>query len=324
MKDIAAKLGISQTTVSHVLTGKHEQFRISPITVDRVWKMAEKMNYRSSAIARSFRDRKSYSITLAVEDLTNPFWTGIATGAEREAESHGYSLVVTNTGKILDRQQRAIQMLQERRTDGLILSPISPTDAQLQAAHKEGLPFVQIDRSIKNLKVACVRTDHEAGSAMAVNHLVKKGHASIAYVGGPLRIPTFAQRLGGFEQALAKSNLKPAAALHTDATPESAQAAVAKLLAKTPRPTALFAANVWTALGTLRAIQAAGLDVPKDLELVGFDDIQMADLLRYPVTTVAQDVEGLGREATRLLLKLMKGEKVPPRDVILPPSLIVR
>lgn len=324
MKDIAAKLGLSQTTVSHVLTGKHEQFRISPVTVDRVWKMAEKLNYRSSALARSFRDRKSYSITLAVEDLTNPFWTGIATGAEREAEAQGYTLVVANTGKSLDRQHRAIQMLQERRMDGLILSPISPADAQLLAAHKEGLPFVQIDRSIRNLKAACVRTDHEAGSVLAVQHLLKKGQTSIAYVSGPLRIPTFKQRLDGFEKTLAKSGIKPAAVLMTDATPESAQAAVEKLLARSPRPSAIYAANVWTALGTLRAVQAAGIEVPRDLELVGFDDIQMADLLRYPITTVAQDVEGIGREATRLLLKLMKGENVPPRDVILPPRLIVR
>jgi DNA-binding LacI/PurR family transcriptional regulator len=324
MKDIAARLGISQTTVSHVLTGKHEQFRISPGTVERVWKMAEKMRYRASALARSFRDRKSYSVTLAVEDLTNPFWTGVAIGAEREAEAHGYTLVVANTGKSLERERKAVQMLQERRVDGLILSPIRTSDPNLAAAHREGLPFIQIDRAISNLKAPCVRTDHTAGSALAVDYLVKRGRASIAYVGGPLKIPTFAQRLDGCVKTLARHGLKPAAVVHTDATPDVAQAAVAKILARDPRPNAIYAANIWATLGTLRAIHAAGLSVPQDLEIVGFDDIQDADLLRYPVTTVAQDVEGIGREAFRLLLKLMKGEKVPPRDTLLPPRLVAR
>src|SRR5215831_19396339 len=143
MKDIATKLHLSQTTVSHVLTGKHEHYRISAATVARVKKMAEELGYRSSALARAFRDRRSYSIALAV-------------GAEKEAEAQGYVLVVSNTNGDFERERRTVQMLQERRVDGMIVSPVTVTDEILADLHKDGLPFVQIDRSIKGEDIPCV------------------------------------------------------------------------------------------------------------------------------------------------------------------------
>ena len=323
MKDISARLRLSQTTVSHVLTGKHEHYRISPGTVDRVRKMAEELGYRSSALARAFRDRKSYSVTLAVEDLTNPFWTGVAIGAEKEAEAQGYLLVVSNTGGIAERERRVVQMLQERRIDGLIVSPVTVTDRALLDLKNEGLPFIQIDRSIKGEDVPCVRTDHATGSALAVEHLLKRGRTEIAYVGGPTEIQTFEYRLEGFKKALAKHGLKPAAVTLVNPQPMDAHKAVKELLAAKPPPTALYTANIWITLGALRAVRDAGLLIPTDLEIVGFDDISVADLLPYPVTTVWQDVEAIGRESFRMLLKVMKGQKVP-REVRIAPKLIVR
>ena len=308
MKDIAARLRLSQTTVSHVLTGKHEHYRISPLTVDR---------------ARSFRDRKSYSVTLAVEDLTNPFWTGVAIGAEKEAEAEGYLLVVSNTGGNAERERRVVQMLQERRIDGLIVSPVTVTDQVLAELRKDGLPFVQIDRSIKGEDVPCVRTDHATGSGLAVDHLVKRGRREIAFVGGPTEIQTFEVRLEGFKRALAKHGLKPAAIRLTNAQPADAQKSVKELLAARPRPTALYTANIWITLGALRAVRDAGLAIPADLEVVGFDDIAVADLFPFPVSTVGQDVEAIGRESFGALLKVMKGQKVP-REILIPPHLIVR
>jgi LacI family transcriptional regulator len=323
MKDIATKLHLSQTTVSHVLTGKHEHYRISAATVARVKKMAEELGYRSSALARAFRDRRSYSIALAVEDLTNPFWTGVAIGAEKEAEAQGYVLVVSNTNGDSGRERRTVQMLQERRVDGMIVSPVTVTDEILADLHKDGLPFVQIDRSIKGEDVPCVRTDHGAGSALAVDHLVKRGRQEIAYLGGPLQVQTFDLRLEGFKKALAKHGLKPAAVKLVANEEEPAAAAVRELLASKSRPTALYAASIKLTIGALRALREAGIQVPSDIEIVGFDDIAMADLFSMPVSTVCQDVEAIGREAFRALLKVMNGEKVQ-REFLLPPRLKVR
>jgi len=323
MKDIALKLNLSQTTVSHVLTGKHEHYRISATTVARVKKMAEELGYRSSALARAFRDRRSYAVALAVEDLNNPFWTGVATGAEQEAEREGYVLVVTNTNGDPVRERRTVQMLQERRVDGMIVSPVTVTDAVLAELRKEGLPFVQIDRSIKGEDIPCVRTDHGAGSALAVDHLVKRGHKEIAYVGGPLEIQTFELRLDGFKKAMAKHDLKPAAVKLVSADEDAGAFAVRDLLLSSPRPTALYTANIKLTVGALRAIRTANIPVPTGIDIVGFDDIAMADLFAMPVTTVCQDVAAIGRESFRALLRVMSGQKVP-REHLIPPRLKVR
>jgi LacI family transcriptional regulator len=323
MKDIALKLNLSQTTVSHVLTGKHEHYRISAATVARVKKMAEELGYRSSALARAFRDRRSYSVALAVEDLTNPFWTGVATGAEEEAEREGYVLVVSNTNGDSARERRTVQMLQERRVDGMIVSPVTVADAALVELHKEGLPFVQIDRSVKGEDVPCVRTDHAAGAALAVDHLVKAGHQEIAYIGGPLEVQTFELRLEGFRKALAKHGLKPAAVKLVTPDEESGGTAVKQVLASSPKPRAIFTANIKLTVGALRALRAAGVSVPGEVEIVGFDDIAMADLFAMPVTTVCQDVAAIGREAFRALLRVMGGQKVP-RELLIAPRLRVR
>lgn len=323
MKDIAKKLNLSQTTVSHVLTGKHEHYRISATTVDRVRKAAEELGYRSSALARAFRDRRSYTVALAVEDLTNPFWTGVAIGAEREAEKHGYVLAVANTGGDADREKRVVRMLEEHRIDGLIVSPVTVADHALIELHREGRPFVQIDRSVKGAEIPCVRTDHAAGSMLAVDHLVRRGHRNIAFVCGPQTVQTFQLRLDGFRRAMERHGLAPAAVSileHNDSA--EAERAVKSLLALHPRPSALYTANIWLTMGALRALRSR-LKVPADLELVGFDDLAEADLLYAPVTTVAQDVEAVGRESFRALLKVMKGEKVA-RETLVAPRLRVR
>ena len=323
MKDIATKLHLSQTTVSHVLTGKHEHYRISAATVARVKKMAEELGYRSSALARAFRDRRSYSIALAVEDLTNPFWTGVAIGAEKEAEAQGYVLVVSNTNGDSTRERRTVQMLQERRVDGMIVSPVTVTDEILAELHRDGLPFVQIDRSIKGEDVPCVRTDHGAGSALAVDHLVKRGHKEIAYIGGPVAIQTFDLRLEGFKRASAKHGLKPSIMKVVANDEEAAVAAVQELIAAKTRPTALYTASIKITIGALRAIREAGIKVPAEMEIVGFDDIAMADLFAMPVSTVCQDVEAIGREAFRALLKVMNSQKVQ-RELLIAPRLKAR
>lgn len=323
MKDIARRLKLSQTTVSHVLTGKHEHYRISPATVERVRKTAAELGYRSSALARAFRERRSYSVSLAVEDLTNPFWTGVAIGAEREAEAQGYVLVVSNTGGDAEREKRVVQMLQEHRFDGLIVSPVTVADKALVELQKEGRPFVQIDRSVRGADIPCVRTDHAAGSALAVEHLLRRGHERIAFVAGPLDVQTYQYRVDGFKRAAAKLGRKATVTLLERPTADDAQAAVRALLGGPNRPSAIYTGNIFMTYGALRAIRELNLAVPKDVELVGFDDIEQADLLSLPVTTVWQDVEAIGRESFRALLKVMTGEKAP-RETLIPPKLRVR
>lgn len=322
MRDIAEQLNLSQTTVSHVLTGKHERYRISSRTVDRVRKAAEELGYRSNALARAFREKRAGAVAFAVADLPNPFWTGVAAGAEEESEKAGYLFVVTNIRGRAERERRLVRMLQERRIDGLIAAP-ELEDPVLLELVREGRPFVQLDRSIRGVDLPCVRTDHVAGSVMAIDHLVSRGRREIAHVGGPLAIETYELRAAGYRKGLAKHGLKPAAVVHVPLDPEAARKAVLELLRGKRRPDALYTANIWITIGALRAVRDAGVAIPQDLEIVGFDDLADADLFRDPVSTIRQDVEAVGREAFRVLLKLMKGRKVP-REVLLRPRLVAR
>jgi LacI family transcriptional regulator len=316
MKDIAQRLGISQATVSHVLRGRENEFRISAATTARVQQAADSLGYRPSALARNFKDRRAWSICLAVGHLADPFWAGLAVGAQREAERHGYMLVVSHTAEAEDKEKLVVEMLRERRVDGIILSPAHPRPKHLAALKKEGLPFVFVDRTIVGLDVPSVFTDSIAGLRLAVDHLVSRGHRRIGYLGGPTEISTFRDRLRGYRQAIASHRLTPGPYEVTSSDPDAARAAAARLLRKRPAASAVIAANFWLTVGTLRA-------VPDDVVVVGFDDVFLADMLRRPVTTIVQPVEEIGRHGVRLLLEAI--EKPGGSDqLVLPPRLIVR
>ncbi len=317
MSDIASLLGVSQTTVSHVLRGRDGEFRIRAETARRVRDAAQRMGYRPSALARSLKHDRAYSLALAVGDLADPFWAGLAIGAQQEAERHGYVLVVNNTGEALEKERQLLEMLRQRRVDGLLLSPAHLKARHLTALRRERRPFVLVDRTIDGLDVPSVITDSIAGLRMAVDHLVSRGHRQIGYIGGPIYITTFRERLRGFHQALAAHSLRPGPyAVVRRSDPEAARTVAKRLFRGRPSATAVIAANLWLTIGTLRA-------APEDVVVVGFDDLYLADLLRRQVTTIAQPVEELARRAVRLLLE----EIAHPggnRKVVLRPRLIVR
>jgi LacI family transcriptional regulator, galactose operon repressor len=316
MKDIARQLGVSQATVSHVLRGRHGELRISAATASRIADAARQLGYRPSALARSFKERRAYSLCLAVGHLADPFWAGLALGAQQEAERHGYTLVVTHTGEAEDKERMVVEMLRERRVDGIILSPAHPAPHHLAMARAQHLPFVFVDRTIEGLDVPSVVTDSIAGLRLAVDHLARRGHRRIAYLGGPTQISTFRDRLRGYRAAMTAHRLRPGPLAVSPSDPEAARRAASSLLERRPAATAIIAANFWLTVGVLRA-------VPADVEIVGFDDIALADLLCRPVTTVVQPVEELGRRAVGLLLESL-ARPGSDRQVVLPPRLVVR
>jgi LacI family transcriptional regulator, galactose operon repressor len=316
MKDIATLLGVSQTTVSHVLRGRGGEFRIGAETARRIREASEQLGYRPSALARHLKDQRAYSLCLAVGDLANPFWAGLALGAQQEAERRDYTLVVSHTGESVDKEREIVELLRNRRVDGLILSPADVKSRHLASLRRAGLPFVLVDRTIDGLDVPSVVTDSAAGMAMAVDHLVERGHRRLAYLGGPTSISTFRDRLRAFRQATARQGLGACPSAASPAEPEAAWHAALRLCQRAPDATALIAGNFWLTIGALRA-------APETVAVVGFDDLMLADLLRRPVTTVAQPVEELGRQAVRLLLEEID-KPGGSRRVVLPPSLMVR
>jgi LacI family transcriptional regulator len=316
MKDIAQSLGVSQTTVSHVLRGRSDEFRIGASTAQRVREAALRFGYQPSALARSLKHHHAYALALAVGDVADPFWSALALGAQQEAERHGYMLVVSHTGEALEKERQLLEMLRQKRVDGLLLAPARLKARHLLPLRREGRPFVLVDRTIDGLDVPSVVTDSVAGLRLAVDHLVAKGHRKIGYVGGPTYITTFRDRLLGFRQALARHRLKAGGYVVTPSDPVTARKAAERLFRRPSAVTAVIAANLWLAIGTLRA-------APEDVAIVGFDDFFLADVLRRPITTIAQPVEELGRQAVSLLLEEI-ARPGGARRVVLPPRLIVR
>jgi len=317
MKDIAHRLGVSQATVSHVLRGRDSEFRISAETAGRIHQVAKELGYRPSALARNFKSHRSGALCLAVGNLGNPFWAGLALGAQQEAESHGYMLVVTHTGETEQKEILVVEMLRERRVDGIILTPAHHKPSHLADLRTEHLPFVFVDRTIEGMDVPSVVTDSVGGLRLAVDHLVARGHRHIAYIGGPTEISTFRDRLRGFRQALAQHRLRPGPLLEVPSSgPDAGQHAVATLFSHGASATAIIAADQFLTIGTLRA-------APEDVVVVGFDDLLLADLLRRPVTTIAQPMEDLGRHAVRLLVQEI-AEPGGNQQLVLPARLIVR
>ena len=316
MKDIARSLGVSQTTVSHVLRGREAEFRIGVETAERVRAEALRVRYRPSALARNFKEHRAFAIALAVGDLANPFWAGLAVAAQQEAQRHGYLLVVNHTGESLENELQLLELLRERRVDGLILSAAHLRPRDLTALRDEARPLVLVDRTVDGFEVPSVVTDSRKGIEMAVDYLAKKGHRLIGYLGGPVSITTFRERLTGFRKSLAARHLRPARYIVTDADPDRAREAAAGFVKGRGTPTAVIAANIWLTIGAMRAL-------PADMDIVGFDDLYLADMLRRPITTIAHPVEELGRQAVRLLLDEIANPGGRAR-VVLPPRLVIR
>lgn len=316
MKDIARSLGLSQTTVSHVLRGREAEFRIGAKTADRVRAAALRLRYQPSALARNLKHHRAYTLALATGELSNPFWAGIAAAAQTEAERHGYMLVINQMGESIDKERQLLEMLRQKRVDGLILSAAHLKPEHLAALREERRPLVLVDRTSDEIDLPSVVTDSSAGIHLAVDHLISRGHRTIAYLGGHQYITTFRDRLNAFKRAIVERGLSPGPRVTADASPGAAERAAARLFIRKPRPTAIIAANIWMTVGALRG-------TPEDVEIVGFDDIYLADMLRRPLATIAHPVEELGRHAVRVLLDEITHRGTNER-VVLAPRLIVR
>jgi LacI family transcriptional regulator len=316
MKDIASLLGISPTTVSHVLRGRDEEFRIAAETARRVREAAERLGYRPSHLALNFKNHRSYSLALAVGDICDPHWSGVALGAQQEADRQGYLLVVTHTGESDEKEKQVVELLRDRRVDGLILSPAHIDAKYLRELQQDGLPFVLVDRSIDDLDVSSVVTDSFAGLDMLVEHLADHDHERIAYLGGPTHISAFRDRLEGYKKAMARRRLRPGPVRMVPSDADLAEAAARDIFhGRGQKPTAIIGGNMWLTVGLLRG-------APDDVAVAGFDDILLSDLIKRPLYSAVQPREELGRQAVKLLLAQL-GKPAGPRRVVLPPRLVV-
>ncbi len=323
IRDVARLSGVSISTVSVALNTPGSA---SPATRERVVRAAAELGYQPNATARSLNLRRAGSIGLMVPDLSNAYFVNIIAGVEREARDRGYLLVVGATDWQTAAEEQYSSLLRTQRLDGVIVSSGSglPPASLLELVSVE--PVVFVDERVAGFDGHFVGVDNRRAARVAAAYLFGLGHRRIGIIGGPLGLWTADQRLAGYREAAVAAGLDPDSIplVHGDYQIASGSRAAAQLLADDDaRPTALLVANDMMAVGAIAHCRDAGLDVPGDLGIVGFDDIPTASLMTPPLTTVRQPGRELGIAAARMLLDLVDGRE-PERSVTLPADLVVR
>ena len=325
IKDIARAAGVSHPTVSRALAGSP---LVAPATRERIQRIARELGYTPSAIARGLVSRRTASIGLVVTTIADPFIAEVAQGVEQTALDHGYSVILCNCNAEPERELACVRSLHEKRVDGIIVTSSRVGSLYVDLLTELGVPIVLINNQHAGRYVYSIRTDDLAGGRLVGEYLAGLGHRRIAYIAGPASAYSSAERLQGCRLALRERGLDVPAewVVPGNGNPDGGGVGVARLLAGTTRPSAIFCYNDMTAFGALSALKAAGLRVPADISLIGYDDIAFARLVDPPLTTVAQAKFTLGQQAMETMLRLLHGhaEDTTRGDVVLTPALVVR
>lgn len=321
MEDVAAKAGVSRALVSLVMRNSP---KVSEERRTRVLCAAHELGYQPHAMARSLASRTSTVLGVMVSDLRNAFFADVVEGLDAAAEAAGFHLILNTGGRSAAREAAALRSLLSFRPAGVILlSPVIQASA-IEAASRE-CPVVLVSRTSRAPGVDTVNDDGEAGSALAVEHLVSLGHRRIAHLDGGGAAGAAARRRG-FQQAMRKHSLEPIVVRseHTDTAGEKAVHELLGHHARADLPTALVAGNDFNAVGAISALEEAGLRVPEDVSVVGYDNTSLAALRHLSLTTVDQPRTEMGRLAIEALLERVRGERAEPVRHLLHPSLVVR
>jgi len=305
LKDIAREAGVSISAVSFALNNKGA---LNPKTKSKILRIAQELGYKPEREVK-----KTYTIGLVISDVTNPFYPAVIRGVESVILKHGYSLFLCNTDYDPDLGCTSVKRFIDRHVDGVIIMTNRLDDSVIDLLKLHEIPVVVFDRNVEGLDVSALLVDFQSGISEAVTHLVNLGHTDIAIITGPLDLETAQARLRAFKIALSKYGLelRKDRIFEGDFKMKSGEDAMKKILQLDPRPTAVFASNDMMAIGALREAINQGVRVPKDISIVGLDDIIIASYVNPPLTTVVFPQHEVGGKAAELLLRLMeKGEKM--------------
>ncbi|MFB9313065.1 LacI family DNA-binding transcriptional regulator [Nocardioides plantarum] len=326
VKDVATAAGVSLGTVSNVL---NRPDRVSAATRERVERAMVDLGFVRNESARQLRAGTSRTLAYVMLDAGNPFFTDVAQGIEAAAEAAGLSLVLCNSGQLAARESRHLDLFQQQRVQGLLVTPIDPESPTLGAVRDRGTPLVIVDRTRDDTTFCSVAVDDVLGGRLAIEHLLDRGHTRVAFVGGPLGIGQVRDRLQGARLAWADAGLPvdDLTVVITDSLDVDAGRGAGQRLAGLPsarRPTAAFCANDMTALGLLQQAISSGTRVPEQLAIVGYDDIQFAAAAAVPLTSVRQPRVELGRAAAALLIDEAGNDGHEHQQVVFTPELVAR
>ena len=319
--DVAERAGVSPMTVSRVVNGSGP---VSPKLRARVEKALKETGYVPNSVARNLRTKRTDTIGLVMPDITNPFFTHVVRGVEVTAREAGLLLLLTNTDQRPDEEARVVSMLLQRQVDGMLVIPAGTCAETARLCAEASVPLVIVDRRPEVPGIDVVRADSEGGAYELGKLLASLGHEHVAVITGPEYVPTAVDRAAGITKALEEEGLPTPTIVHGDFSLESGHEMTLELMKRDPRPTAIFAANNFLAIGAQHALESMAMRVPEDVALVGLDDLP-AEMVTFPFLTVAaQPAEEVGRRAVELLLKRIKEPDGEHEEILLPTELTVR
>lgn len=324
IKNIADLAGVSKTTVSKVLNNKDQ--KISEATRQKILDIVKETNYIPNKMAQSLVTKKTKTLGLIIPDIRNPFFTDIARGAEDKAVKEGYNIILCNTDENINKEIQSLNTLVEKMVDGIIFAPSSKTDLNSTRFKTSTKPIVLVDKelNIANVK-GIVSLDNKEGTYLGVKYLIEKNHKKILYLSGPLTNEISRNRLEGYKRALEEADIAYDEKLIIQGEYSLDWGyEVIKNMAEIDF-TAICAANDLIAIGAIKALKERNLHIPKDISVVGFDDIQTSRIIEPQLTTIKQNSYDMGYEAANILINYLEDSEINNIEkIIFKPELIIR
>lgn len=322
--DIAKKAGVSITTVSRVLNGKAEEFRISEKSQQKIKETARKLNYVPNQFAANLKSGKSNAIALIIPSLSNPFFAEIASEINAEVRNRGYITLIGDSDEDMHIEQEELQQMRARNIEGLVIVPTSQNWKMIKQMHDQGLPVVCIDRYFEDLDIPYVTTDNYKGAVMATNHLLENGHTQIACIQGLEDSVPNKRRIEGFRDAMKEAGIQHYTISGNEFSLQNGYKEAKLLLRMKQRPTAIFALSNTIAIGCIKALQEENVIIPDHMSLITFDDHPFLDYLATPLSCISQPTREICRLAVKYLFFMLANKEIKEKHVLLKPELKYR
>jgi LacI family transcriptional regulator len=321
MRDVAERAGVGMMTVSRVLNGTAH---VREETQARVYQALEELQYRPNMMARALRGFRTHSIGIIIPYLYDPFFASCAQAIGEVARQHSYSVLLATSDERAETEVEQLRELQRRQVEGIVIIPACIGRSRVAAAEFDGVPMVALDRPIPRSNFDRVLVENQKGAALATEHLIQHGHKRICLIGLSPKIYTIQARVAGYEKAMQAAGLEPECFF--EGGDEAATLDFVRRVKSRPSaPTAIFASNGLSSRHALHALATLGIQIPDEIAFIGFDDFELANILRPALTVVRQPTQQLGHEAAKLLFARLHGAPDAPAEKrLLPVELVIR
>ena len=322
IKDIAKKTGLSTTTVSRVLNGKSEQYRIAKKSQQLIEDTAKELKYVPNHFAANLKSGKSNTIGLIIPSLSNPFFATIASKISSEVRKFGYTTIIANSNENVEIEKIELKQFVSRNIEGLIIVPCGKETDHIKQVYNKGLPMVLLDRYFEESEIPFVSTDNLKGAYNATKLLIENGHKNIICIQGITNSVPNKLRVKGYKSAMNEAGYDDFRVVGDEFSVENGFLETKMLLQNDTRPTAIFALSNTIALGCLKALKEENVQIPQDMSLITFDDHLYLDYLATPITSVVQPVEVICKLAMKYLFSIIKKEDITTiKQIILKPEI---